>query len=96
MIFHVTHTHNELTCPIHDPETLLNSFGKALESLENESVNIIGAWVDGPGHQLFFVIETDSADAIHNGLKPIIDRGTARIQPVTDMQARIQDIAAGN
>ena len=49
MIFHVTHTHNELTCPIHDPETLLNSFGKALESLENESVNIIGAWVDGPG-----------------------------------------------
>ena len=94
MLFHVTHTHNELTCPIHDPETLLNSFGKVLESLESEGVDVVGAWVDGPGHQLFFVIETDSSDAIHNGLNPIIDRGTARIQPVSDVQARMQDIAA--
>ena len=45
MLFHVTHTHNELTCPIHDSELLLNSFGKVLESLErqykNRGINLI-------------------------------------------------------
>jgi hypothetical protein len=93
MLFHVTHTHNELTCPIHDDETLLGSFGQVLSSLKANGVDVLSAMVDGPGHQLFFVIETESADAIHEGFKPIIDRGTARIQPVVDLQARIQDIS---
>jgi len=93
MLFHVTHTHNELTCPIHDPDTLLGSFGQVLNSLAANGIEVVSAVVDGPGHQLFFVIDSDSADAIHEGLKPIIDRGTARIQPVVDVQARMETIA---
>ena len=55
MLFHVTHTHNELTCPIHDDETLLGSFGQVLSSLKANGVDVLSAMVDGPGHQLFFV-----------------------------------------
>ena len=56
MIFHVYHSHNELTCPINDTDLFLSSFGSVVDSLEANNVEVIGAWIDGPGHKSFYII----------------------------------------
>ena len=95
MIFHVYHFHNELTCPINDTDLFLSSFGSVVDSLEANNVDGIGAGIDGPGHKSCYIIDADSADDIHNGLHPIIARGTAVITPVADLQARSREVAEG-
>tara|TARA_B100001175_G_scaffold7774_1_gene6174 strand:- start:271 stop:561 length:291 start_codon:yes stop_codon:yes gene_type:complete len=95
MIFHVYHFHNELTCPINDTDLFLSSFGSVVDSLEANNVTVIGAWIDGPGHKSFYIIDAESADDIHNGLHPIIARGTAVITPVSDLQERSREVAEG-
>ena len=101
MIFHVYHFHNELTCPINDTDLFLSSFGSVVDSLEANNVTVIGAWIDGPGHKSFYIIDAESADDIHNGLHPIRDRhpiiarGTAVITPVADLQERSREVAEG-
>ena len=47
MIFHVYHSHNELTCPINDTDLFLSSFGSVVD-FEANNVEVIGAWIDGP------------------------------------------------
>ena len=95
MIFHVYHFHNELTCPINDTDLFLSSFGSVVDSLEANNVTVIGAWIDVPGHKSFYIIDAESADDIHNGLHPIIARGTAVITPVADLQERSREVAEG-
>ena len=49
----------------------------------------LSARVDPPGHDFFFVVETDSYDDLVEGLRPILASGSARIQPVGDLQAQV-------
>jgi len=60
-----------------------------LPALNEFGVTVIGAWVDPPGHDFFFVVETDSYDDLVEGLRPILSSGSARIQPVGDLQAQV-------
>ena len=46
-------------------------------------------WVDPPGHDFFFVLETDNYEALVGDSGPIIPSGTATIQPVGDMGATV-------
>jgi hypothetical protein len=89
MLFHVHHHHDEKTCPAHNAEAVSASFGAVLPALAENGVNVVGAWVDPPGHDFFFVLETDDYDALVEGLRPIIPSGTATIQPVGDMGATV-------
>jgi len=89
MIFHIHHHHDENTCPANSPEAVGATFGSVLPSLSEYGVTVIGAWVDPPGHDFFFVVETDSYDDLVEGLRPILAAGTARIQPVGDVQAQV-------
>lgn len=89
MIFHIHHHHDENTCPANSPEAVGATFGSVLPALNDHGVTVIGAWVDPPGHDFFFVVETDSYDDLVEGLRPILSAGTARIQPVGDLQAQV-------
>lgn len=89
MIFHIQHSHDDTTCPFDTPEAVGSTFGAVLPSLEAQGVDVLGAWVDPPGHQFFFVVETDDYDALVDGLAPIVSSGTATIQPVNDMKAAV-------
>ena len=60
-----------------------------MPALNEYGVTVIGAWVDPPGHDFFFVVETDSYDDLVEGLRPILASGSARIQPVGDLQAQV-------
>ena len=84
MLFHVTHHHTEATCPAHDDEVAGKTFGIVLDSLKENENEVIGAWVDGPGHDFFIVVDADNTSQIFAGLFPIIPHGTAKIQPVDD------------
>ena len=48
-----------------------------------------GAWGYLPGHEFFFVLETDDYNALVEGLRPIIPSSTATIKPLGDMGATV-------
>ena len=56
MLFHVHHHHDEKTCPAHNAEAVSASFGAVLPALAENGVTVVGAWVDPPGHDFFFVL----------------------------------------
>ena len=90
MLFHITHHHDETTCPAHDEAVVATTLGAVLGTLK-ESVNeAIGAWVDPPGHDFFFVVDADDAGQIFAGLFPIVSAGTAKVQPVGDYVAMMK------
>ena len=94
MLFHVTHHHDEHTCPAKDEARMAATFGVALDSL-NEHVNeVIGAWVDPPAHDFFFVVDADDVTQVFQGMFPIVDAGTAKVQPVGDSAAMLAARAA--
>ena len=63
------------------------TFGAVLGALEENVNGVIGAWVDGPGHDFFFVVGAGESSQILAGLLPIATTGTAKIQPVGDYVA---------
>ena len=91
MLFHITHRHDETTCPLHDKEAGQKSFGSVLASLEANVDRVIGAWTDPAGHRVFFVVEASEASQIMMGLWPIIPSGTADIVPVSDTATMLAD-----
>lgn len=92
MLFHVTHTHTEHTCPINDPQGMQSSFGALFPSIVASPITLVGAWADQLAHQLFFVIDADDVVAIQDAFRPITDAGTIRIQPVADAAARVAEL----
>ena len=90
MLFHITHHHDETTCPAHDEAAVAATFGAVLGSLPEHVNEVIGAWVDPPGHDFFFVVDADNAAQIFTGLFPIVSAGTAKIQPVGDYVAMMK------
>ena len=63
------------------------TFGAVLGALEENVNGVIGAWVDWPGHDFFFVVDADESSQTLAGLLPIATTGTAKIQPVGDYVA---------
>ena len=43
MLFHITHHHDETTCPAHDKEAADASFGAVLATLEANVEHVVGA-----------------------------------------------------
>tara|TARA_B100000953_G_scaffold280454_1_gene257222 strand:+ start:283 stop:636 length:354 start_codon:yes stop_codon:yes gene_type:complete len=90
MLFHITHHHDETTCPAHDEAAVADTFGAILDTLTENVNEVIGAWVDPPGHDFFMVVDADDASQIFMGLFPIVSAGTAKVQPVGDYVAMMK------
>ena len=90
MLFHITHHHDETTCPAHDEAAVAATFGAVLDTLTENVNEVIGAWVDPPGHDFFMVVDADDASQIFMGLFPIVSAGTAKVQPVGDYVAMMK------
>ena len=91
MLFHITHVHSAESCPYHDPETVAKTYGKALLGFEEAGVTLHGAYVDGPGHTFYMIVESDELPKIYAALGPIIDAGSAEIRPVRDAVATVRE-----
>ena len=90
MLFHVTHHHDESSCPAKNEEVMAKTFAVVLDTLEEHVNELIGAWVDPGAHDFFFVVDADESSQIFSGLFPIVDAGTAKIQPVGDYAAMLK------
>ena len=87
MLFHVKHTHSWETCPYHDPDRALNTFGRAMRGIMDSSdIELVGAYVDAPAHTTFLLIEAGAASQIEEALAPVIDMGWAETRPVVDFE----------
>ncbi len=84
MLFHITARHDHVTCPRKkDPSRrivrqLIEGSGKG---------KTLGAWVDGPSHTIYAIVETDSAEAIREVCDGLMDIGPVEVRPVRDIAA---------
>ena len=90
MLFHITHHHDEHTCPAKDDAKMATTFGAVMDTLTEHVNAVIGAWVDPAGHDFFFVVDADDTTQIFQGIFPIIDAGTAQVRPVGDFVAMLK------
>ncbi len=90
VLLHIKHHHDPTTCPGGDEERRQATFGSLLPALETAGITVVGAWTDPPAHDFFLIVETDSYEDLLEGMRPIIPAGSAIIQPVVDMRARMQ------
>ena len=84
MLFHITHVHTPEACPANNPEKVRETFGKMVGSAEQLGVKLVGAWVDGPAHTVYFVVEADSPDQIFDFFVPTANMARAEVKPVQD------------
>jgi hypothetical protein len=95
MLFHLTHTHTNETCFAHKPE-VLKALGAHFTSADEKGVHIRSLHVAPWEHTWYGVFEADSAEAIERFLDPMLELGTAKITPVTDVLATIERRLKGN
>ncbi len=84
MLFHITARHDHVTCPRKkDPSRRI--FRQLIEG--SGKGKTLGAWVDGPSHTIYAVVETDSAEAIRDVCDGLMDIGPVEVKPVRDIAA---------
>ena len=81
MLFHITARHDHVTCPRKkDPSSSpVRKFGKT-----SGQVKTVGAWIDGPSHTFYAVVEADSAEAIREACDGLMDIGPVEVRLVRE------------
>ena len=82
MLFHITAKHDHVTCPRKDPDK--SPVRKFVEP--PGKVKVVGAWMEGPGHTFYAVVEADSAEAIREACDGLMDIGPVEVRLVRDMR----------
>lgn len=95
MLFHVTHVHNHENCFAHKPD-VLKTLGAHFKSAEEKGVHIHSLHVAPWEHAWYGVLEAESAEALERFVDPLLELGTAKITPVTDVLATIEQRLKGN
>ena len=81
MLFHITAKHDHVTCVRKDPSKR-SAIRKFVDA--PGQVKTIGAWIDGPGHTIYAVVESDSAQAIREACDGLMDIGPVEVKLVRD------------
>ncbi len=80
MLFHITARHDHVTCPRKKPSSSpVRKFGKT-----SGQVKTVGAWIDGPSHTFYAVVEADSAEAIRDACDGLMDIGPVEVRLVRE------------
>ena len=78
MLFHITQTHTPETCP-------KNAGGsKTLYNPNVEGVKLKAMYGAFSEHAIYYIVEADGLDAIHQFLDPGFTRCTCTVTPVTE------------
>ena len=78
MLFHITQTHTPETCPKDEGGS------KVLHDSTVEGIKLRGMYGAFSEHVIYFVVEADSLDAVHQFLMPGFKRCTSKITPVKE------------
>jgi hypothetical protein len=79
MLFHITQVHTPETCPLDEGGS------NSLFNPNAEGIKLIGRYGANAQHTLFFIVEADNVNAIHQFLLPGFKRCTSTITPVSDV-----------
>lgn len=91
MLFHAIHRHTHETCSAHKPDNQAQ-FEKAFKSADEIGIDIIGMYVDAPGHSTYFILEADSSLQIAKFFDPILELGDTEIKPVSDATKLLEQL----
>jgi hypothetical protein len=82
LLFQVTHTHDEDTCPgVHSDK--LKTFGDWWQALKtNANVKVLGGYVSPMEHIFHITLEADDFGTVARALGPLNSIGSGRICPV--------------
>ena len=82
MLFIIDHKHTAVTCPAgkihHEDDFPQNMDAQAKKS----GLKIVEGYLDGPGHQIYFIAEADNASQIFEFATPLIRIGETKVTPV--------------
>ena len=71
MLFVVYHRHTAEMCPggkVHpDPKFI----SKLKEQIKNADVTLIEGYLDGPGHQFYFIVEADDSNKLNTAIEQL-------------------------
>ena len=82
MLFHITAKHDHTTCTRKtDPSRRI--FRQLMEGAGKGKT--LGAWVDGPSHTIYAILETDSPGAIRDVCDGLMDIGPVDVRAVRDI-----------
>lgn len=79
MLFHITQVHSPEACPRDEGGS------NSLFDPSVKGVKLIGRYGANAQHTLFFIVEADGVDAIHQFLYPGFKRCTSTITPVSEV-----------
>jgi len=58
------------------------AMGKVEEAMNGPGVKLVEGYLDGPGHEFYFVVETNDNTALNNAVEPLRLIGDVHITPV--------------
>jgi len=85
-LFHIRHEHNEHLCPALDPKLMNSTFKMVLSEEHGKKCNLelLSAYIDGPGHTIFLIVDADNIANLIKFLLPLNKIGKAEVRPVID------------
>ena len=82
MLFQVTHTHSEATCPGVFPDKL-STFGAWWQGLKtNPDLQVLGGYVSPMDHIFYITLEADDFATVARALGPLNSIGSGHTTPV--------------
>jgi hypothetical protein len=79
MLFHITQVHTPESCPVDEGGS------DSLYNPDAPGIKLIGRYGANSQHILFFIVEADDVNALHQFLLPGFKRCTSTITPVSPL-----------
>jgi uncharacterized protein with GYD domain len=86
MLFMVYHKHTAEMCPGGKVRPDKDFISKLNDQIQESGVELVGGYIDGPGHRFYMVIEADDSSKLNKAIEQLRLTGdTNEIIPVMDL-----------
>lgn len=84
MLFHIKHEHTHDRCPATDPKLMNDTFKQILSQEHSKKCNVtlLSAYIDGPGHTIFMIVDTNNMGNLVKFLLPLNKIGKGEVSAV--------------
>jgi hypothetical protein len=82
MLFVLDHKHSAENCPAGTVRPDKELFSKLETRAKTSGVRFIEAYLDGPGHHFYFIVEAETTEQILNFAIPYLGIGDTKATPV--------------
>jgi hypothetical protein len=92
MLFHIEHIHTPELCPSNNPKRIEETVSVLAsdEHAKETGEKVLERYIAPTEHCLFFIVESESYEAITDFLETMMKMGTPRITPVSELGKAIK------